>query len=232
MAERGKRVVAVMQPYFAAYAGYYRLLAAADVFVIFDCVQFPRRGWVHRNRLKDARGEPDWLTLPLLPAPFEAQIRELQFPPDAETRMAERLRTFPSMLRPGEPAGRLLRAGPLRGSLVDYLEDQLRVACDLLGCAPRLVRSSTLAIPPELHAQERVLEILRRVGATDYLNAPGGHELYDASSFAARGVALHFLEPYAGETWSLLQRLADDADAVRAEIWGQTPDLQRELKRA
>jgi hypothetical protein len=187
---------------------------------------------VHRNRLKDARGEPDWLTLPLLPAPFEAQIRELQFPSDAETRMAERLRTFPSMLRPGEPAGRLLRAGPLRGSLVDYLEDQLRVACDLLGCAPRLVRSSTLAIPPELHAQERVLEILRRVGATDYLNAPGGHELYDASSFAARGVALHFLEPYAGETWSLLQRLADDADAVRAEIWGQTPDLQRELKRA
>ena len=40
--------VAVMQPYFMPYAGYFRLFAAADVFVLFDCVQFPRRGWVHR----------------------------------------------------------------------------------------------------------------------------------------------------------------------------------------
>jgi hypothetical protein len=36
--------VAVMQPYFMPYAGYFRLFAAADVFVLFDCVQFPRRG--------------------------------------------------------------------------------------------------------------------------------------------------------------------------------------------
>jgi hypothetical protein len=42
--------VAVMQPYFMPYAGYFRLFCAADVFVMFDCVQFRRRGWVHRNR--------------------------------------------------------------------------------------------------------------------------------------------------------------------------------------
>ena len=54
-----------MQPYFVPYAGYFRLFAAADVFVAYDCVQFPRRGWVHRNRLPTATGMSDWLTLPV-----------------------------------------------------------------------------------------------------------------------------------------------------------------------
>jgi hypothetical protein len=50
--------VAIMQPYFIPYAGYFRLFAATDLFVIYDCVQFARRGWVHRNRLPDGAGAP------------------------------------------------------------------------------------------------------------------------------------------------------------------------------
>ena len=55
--------VAIMQPYFYPYAGYFRLFARADLFVVYDCVQFPRRGWVHRNRLTGADGQLQWLTL-------------------------------------------------------------------------------------------------------------------------------------------------------------------------
>ncbi len=76
------RVAAIMQPYFAPYGGYWRLLAGADLFVIYDCVQFPRRGWVHRNRLPDAKGERRWLTLPLAPAPYDARIQDLVFAQD------------------------------------------------------------------------------------------------------------------------------------------------------
>ena len=212
-----------MQPYFAAYPGYYRLLAGVEVFVIFDCVQFPRRGWVHRNRLPDARGEPAWLTLPLQPAPFDAAIRDLTFADDGEARMAERLAAFPSLARLADPAEDFLRAAPMRGPLVDYLEAQLLVACQWLGVQPRLIRSSALEVPPELRAQDRVLEILRRIGASDYLNAPGGRDLYDTASFEAAGLRLRFLEPYAGESWSLLHRLATDPDACRAEVLAQTP---------
>ena len=97
----------VMQPYFASYAGYYRLLAACDVFVLFDCVQFPRRGWVHRNRLPDAHGEPQWLTLPLKAADFDAAIASLAFAEDAPLHMAERIRSFPSLARMAPQADRL-----------------------------------------------------------------------------------------------------------------------------
>jgi len=58
------------------------------VFVLFDCVQFPRRGWVHRNRFATAAGHLDWLTLPLLKCPRETRIDELAFAPDAGLRLA------------------------------------------------------------------------------------------------------------------------------------------------
>jgi hypothetical protein len=220
------RSVAIMQPYFAPYAGYWRLLAAADLFVLYDCVQFPRRGWVHRNRLPDAHGEAQWLTLPLAHAPYEARIQDLVFAEDAAERMAERTRVFPSLARLNPDADRFLHAGPFTGPLIDYAERHIAVACELLGLTCRLVRSSALDIDPTLRAQERILAILRAVGAQAYLNAPGGRALYQPEAFAAHGVSLHFLEDYVGPTWSLLQRLASEtAEALREDILSQTPAL-------
>src|SRR5215207_8721062 len=87
--------VAIMQPYFIPYAGYFRLFAASDLFVIYDCVQFPRRGWVHRNRLPDATGQESWLTLPLAKAPRDVRIRDLRFSADADQILADRMRRIP-----------------------------------------------------------------------------------------------------------------------------------------
>src|SRR6185437_7330472 len=93
--------IAIMQPYFIPYAGYFRLIAQADLFVVYDCVQFPRRGWLHRNKLLDAQGQEQWLTLPLTPAPQDVKICDLAFPPDAAERLAERLQPFPLTRRAG-----------------------------------------------------------------------------------------------------------------------------------
>jgi hypothetical protein len=68
-----------MQPYFIPYAGYFRLFAASDLFVAYDCVHFPPRRWVHRNRLLDRSGAERRLTLPLAKAPRDVLIRDLRF---------------------------------------------------------------------------------------------------------------------------------------------------------
>jgi hypothetical protein len=221
-----KRIVAVMQPYFMAYAGYYRLLAAADDFVIFDCVQFPRRGWVHRNRLPNAAGEAAWLTLPLAPAPFDVLIKDIVFADDAQARLAEQLRRFPSLEGLGEPAARVLDAGGMSGPLVDYLERQLVAVRDLFGLSCRFQCSSGLDIDPALRAQDRILAILGRLEASHYVNAPGGRALYDETAFADAGVRLHFLPDYQGSTWSLLHELAvRTAEDIAGDILAQTPSL-------
>ena len=86
--------VAVMQPYFIPYTGYFRLLSETDQFVIYDCVQFQRRGWLHRNKLSDKNGTLQWLTLPLEKAPQSLIIRDLKLVSDAEAEIAHRLEKF------------------------------------------------------------------------------------------------------------------------------------------
>ena len=113
--------IAIMQPYFLPYAGYFRLIARSDVFVIYDCVQFPRRGWVHRNKLLDAAGAEQWLTLPLRPAPQDVLIRDLEFPEDAPAAIAERLRPFPLVARDGVHAPLLDRMLQPQGRPADYI---------------------------------------------------------------------------------------------------------------
>lgn len=220
MGEPDARVdtVAIMQPYFVPYAGYFRLLAAADLFVIYDCVQFPRRGWVHRNRLPDAAGELQWLTLPLAKAPRDAAIRDLAFRPDAAEAMAAEMRRFP-LLSVDDPHGLVDAVRDVCGAPLDYIERLLALAAGALGLPWRVLRSSSLEIPPDVRGQERILAIARAVGARRYVNPPGGRELYQHERFADAGVELRFLSDYEGGYASILARLLQEpAQAVADEI--------------
>ncbi len=198
--------VAVMQPYFAPYGGYFRLFAAADLVVLFDCVQFPRRGWVHRNRLPDRTGALAWLTLPLTRSARDARICELSFAEDAATRWPGALRRFPVFDAPADKdLSDAVRA--VGGSVVGYLECLLGLCCDRLGLAFNTVRSSTLDIGPDVRGQDRVIEVARRFGASRYVNLPGGRGLYDEKAFARAGIELRFLPDWTGPQDSVLQHL-------------------------
>jgi hypothetical protein len=214
--------VAIMQPYFFPYAGYFRLFAASDLFVIYDCVQFPRRGWVHRNVLIDSSGAERWLTLPLEKAPQNVLIRDLRFPPDAAQILAERLQPFRLVANDAAAAAPILAAltDVKKGTPLDYIERLLELTVAYCGVPWRTVRSSSLNVPAEFRGQDRIIEIARRVGARRYVNAPGGRDLYDPAAFAENGIELGFLPPYAGPNVSILTRILRDqrdllADDVR-----------------
>ncbi len=197
--------VAIMQPYFIPYAGYFRLFAASDLVVIYDCVQFPRRGWVHRNKLVDAAGNERWLTLPLVKAPKEVLIRDLQFPPNAAELLAARLRSFP-MLQHAPPAAEPILDALLQvsGTPLTYIEVLLQRVATYLGLPWSVLRSSAFGLPHSFRGQDRILEIARRLGARRYLNAPGGRDLYSQSAFSEAGIELSFLPAYCGPSSSIL----------------------------
>jgi hypothetical protein len=212
--------VAIMQPYFIPYAGYFRLFAASDLFVIYDCVQFPRRGWVHRNFLVDESGVDQWLTLPLAKAPQSALIRDLRFSAEAHQQLAERLRRFPLAARCPEPLAPILAAlVDIKGTPLDYIERLLELSTTYCGLSWRVIRSSTLEVPADVRGQDRILEIARRVGATRYINAPGGRDLYDPVAFSRAGIELRFLSDYPGPKASILTRmLRDERGALAMDI--------------
>ena len=198
-----------MQPYFMPYAGYFRLFSVADVFVVFDCVQFPRRGWVHRNRFALADGRLDWLTLPVMKCPRDTRIDELAFTHDAGERLAADLQRFPELREARAQRSALLElvTDLGTGGISDYLQGQLARICALLGLARPMVRSSELGIDRDAHGQARVIEIAKALGATRYVNSPGGREIYDARSFADNGLELKFLTPFTASAQSILTLL-------------------------
>ncbi|MDJ0894636.1 MAG: WbqC family protein [Alphaproteobacteria bacterium] len=210
--------LAVIQPYFAPYGGYFRLFAAADLVVLFDCVQFPRRGWVHRNRLPDRSRRLAWLTLPLAKAPRDARICELNFAEDAPARWPAELRRFPTFDAPADrELSDAVRA--VGGSVTGYLERLLGLCCDRLGLAANTVRSSTLGIGPDVRGQDRVIEVARRMGASRYVNPPGGRALYDGEAFARAGIELRFLPDWTGPEDSVLPHLlSGNAHALAGEM--------------
>ncbi len=204
-----------MQPYFFPYAGYFRLMAASDLFVVLDDVQFHRRGRVHRCEVAAGR----WLTLPLARAPRSVAINRLNWAPDAPRQLERRLERA-GIVRDAIPP-------PLRDHLfgtlppvLDFLENGLKIVTRMLGLPVHFQRSSDLSLPGDLRGQDRILAILETLGADCYVNAPGGRSLYQPQAFAERGITLNFLPSYRGCHFHLLPWLLDSGAAarIRAEI--------------
>jgi hypothetical protein len=214
-----------MQPYFFPYGGYFRLFATIDQFVIFDSVQFPRRGRVHRTEVPAPGGGREWLTLPLARQPRGVLIRDLAFAPDARERFDRRLERHPWLRAgSGESADRIrsLLFGPL-DSVVDFVEQSMRLVAELLDFDVPLIRSSALDLDPELAGETRVIAAASAAGATHYVNTPGGRALYDPKSFDRAGLELSFLAPYTGRLFELLPALMNEPlHAIRQDILTST----------
>jgi len=190
--------VAVMQPYLFPYVGYLQLMRSVDVFVSLDDVQFVKHRWMNRNRIL-LGGSARWLTLPVRSAPLGTTIRAKRYDlgAGALARFGEVLREAYGR-RPGWQRVEVLLddlAAAPGDSVAEVNEALLLRTLELLGSPPpRLLRSSELGVGG-MEPQQRVIDLVRAVGGDEYLNPPGGRELYSARAFAAAGVALSFLEP-------------------------------------
>ena len=224
MTARPKTVVS-MQPYFVPYAGYFRLFAATDVFILSDDVQFTRSGWIHRNRLPNQNGDLRWLGLPLARAPVWTKIKDMVFREDAREALMIQLPRFSAtadiMQRDPELGAALL---DLSGSPMDTIETLLRIACRRMDIGFPAVRASTLRIDPELTGLARLMAKIKLVGGGRYVNAPGGVALYDPRDFEREGIELVFLDPFEGSKASILHRLVhEDPHRIGEEIRRQLP---------
>lgn len=197
-----------MQPYFAAYIGYFELMASVDRFVVLDDVQYPRRGWVNRNRVRSDRRGRQWayLTLPVKRMPRDTLISECQF--DFPAGWAE---TF--LQRITQNYGKGATDSCLVLEITQWAEEgsvevsaallsHLKKLHSMLQLNTELIPASSFGPTASLTSQSRIIEICTRMGATEYVNLPGGRELYDPAAFADREVKLRFLAPTVFPKWT------------------------------
>lgn len=202
--------IAIMQPYFLPYIGYFQLMAAVDRFVIYDTVEFTKKGWINRNRML-RNGEAVLFSLPLKKASDYLDIRERYLADDFDARRL--LNQFAAAYHKAPQRDRVM---PLlsdilnfrEGTLFDFLHNSLRCCADLLGIQTPLVVSSRIEGEARPKGVERVLSLCATLQADRYTNPIGGLDLYRPSVFAARGITLRFLR-------SRLERYPQDASAFQ-----------------
>jgi len=190
--------LAIMQPYFLPYLGYFQLMSAVDKIALLDDANFINSGWVNRNRIA-VQGEPHWLTLPLARASQNRLINEIEIVDDPVWKR-KTIRTVELSYQDAPFAAQIL---PLltellqeaRGSLSAFLFYQLRRLGDYIGIPTEIEQTSAKYPKEGLTGQRRILDICVREGASTYVNLPGGRSLYDAKVFASAGIELLFLDP-------------------------------------
>jgi hypothetical protein len=186
-------VVGILQPSYLPWLGAFALMSACDVWVFYDDVQYTRRDWRNRNRIKTARG-PETLTVPVSKPARDATIAQVRIHPEtdwAKSHLAK-LRTEYRGCPQREETLALLEPVLLAGEtgLSTLCCDLTRALAERLEIRPRFVLASELAVAGR--GQERILALCRKLGAASYVNGAAGRELYEPESFAELGIALAF----------------------------------------
>lgn len=194
--------LAIMQPYFLPYFGYYQLLNLVDKFVIYDDVNFISRGWINRNNIL-VGGKAHLFTIPLLDASQNKSIHEVQVSPDPVWRK-KLLKTIAQAYRKAphyEPVFPLIEeiVNDHSVSIADYCLQGLIKTARYLDIDTEIVQTSRSYDNTDLSGQNRILSICQKEGADQYINPIGGQDLYDKTLFKNEGITLNFIrsKPFA-----------------------------------
>ena len=190
--------IAIMQPYFCAYIGYYQLINSVDKFVICDNMQYTRRGWFNRNRILD-NGTDRMFTIPLKKDKsfLNVNLRYL-----ADNSIRERIRVLKQIQSLYKKAPFFSQNYPLVrrlfiqeiNNLFDYIYFSVVELCSNLDIKTQIIISSSLDIDHKLKSQDRIIEMCKFLKTDIYINPIGGKELYDKKAFKTEGLNLKFIK--------------------------------------
>ncbi len=190
--------IAIMQPYFCAYIGYYQLIHSVDKFVICDNMQYTKKGWFNRNRILD-NGADRIFTIPIKKdnSFLNANLRYL-----ADNSIRERMRILKQIQSLYKKAPFFSQNYPLvrrlfiqeNNNLFDFIHFSVVELCSILDIKTQIILCSSLDIDHELKSQERIIEMCKYLKTDTYINAIGGKELYDKESFNNVGIDLKYIK--------------------------------------
>ena len=187
--------LAIMQPYFLPYIGYFQLISAVDAFVLYDNIKYTKKGWINRNRMLQ-NGSDVMFSLPLKSDSDSLDVCERELaanfnPEKLLNQFREAYRQAPCFRQTFPLLEEIVRHEDR--NLFSCLHHSLVSVCEHLGIATQILVSSSIAIDHELKNQAKVLALCGAVGANTYVNAIGGIGLYSKADFRKQGVELKFI---------------------------------------
>lgn len=184
-----------MQPYFMPYLGYFQLMAAVDKYVIFDDVNYIKRGWSARNNIL-VNGQK--------------HLFNISVEGGSQNNLYTQVKVIDDFSRLRKTLEMAYKKAPYYNETMNILEqvfayedrrfnhfmrNSYSIILDYLGIETELLFSSELSNNKALKGKNKILDICLLLGANEYYNAIGGQELYNRQEFADNGIKLGFVEP-------------------------------------
>lgn len=198
-----QKKVAIMQPYFVPYIGYFQLMNAVDEFVIYDNIQYTKRGWINRNRIL-VNGKDQYFSLPLKKDSDFKNVNERFLLDDFELEKVKLLRKLKGAYQKApffDETYLLLEKIFFFDSknLFEFIFNSINQFADILGIKSKITVSSTIEINHNLKSEDKVIAICKKLNAKIYINPAGGVKLYSSNRFKKEGLKLLFADSIISE---------------------------------
>lgn len=189
--------LAIMQPYFMPYLGYWQLINAVDRFIILDDVNFIKKGWIHRNNILTNR-QPKQINVTINKASQNKNINDLYLVNEDNWKykivnqiknsyskspfLKERLDLIEEIIFSKEE------------NLSLFLYYGLKKINDLFENKTEIISTSSYYKKNGLKGQDRIIDICKKEQINTYINPIGGQELYSRETFKDNGIELKFIK--------------------------------------
>jgi hypothetical protein len=188
--------IAIMQPYFCPYIGYFQLLKLADKFVIYDDVNYINKGWINRNNIL-VNANKFLFQIPLIEASQNKKINTIEIVNDDKWKY-KFLKTVTHSYK----------NAPYFTNIINLLENILNSnykliselnhlsivkICEYLDIKTEILSTSSIFDNHDLKGQYRILSICKKLNSDHYINPIGGVEIYDPNIFEKNGIKINFI---------------------------------------
>ena len=180
------------------YIGYFQLINSVDKFVIYDNIQYTKKGWINRNRIL-ANGKDQLITLPIKKDSDYLNVVERELSESWDKDKSKMLNVIkasynkaPYFQETFELISKCLN-NP-EANLFRFIYDSIVLINNHLEIKTPIIISSTIDADHTLKSQDKVLSLCKEQNADVYINSIGGVELYDKETFKQNNIKLNFIK--------------------------------------
>ena len=195
--------LAIMQPYFFPYVGYFQLIANTDHFIFFDIVQYNKKSWMNRNRILHPNKLDDfsYISAPVAKHDKGSLIRDININNDGkwQNKILSQLDVYKKLKAPFYNEVKQVVEEVLSkecNTLLDLSIQSTQAICDYMGIELNyeIASKMNLDIGNVSQPGDWALEISKHKKASEYINPPGGHDIFDEKKFLESNIKLRFLK--------------------------------------
>ncbi len=191
--------VVILQPSYIPWRGYFDQIRRADLFIFYDDIQYDKHGWRNRNQIKTHQGK-QWLTIPVHSKGVTqgVLIKDVRIDWSKPWTKSHLKSLTISYSKAPHFKGYLPLLDEIYQRRDEFLADftietSIRLACELGFTSARFMRSSELS-NIEGQKTDRVINVLKRVGATHYLCGPSASSYMEPEKFDTAGITFEYMQ--------------------------------------